>query len=77
MPDEEAPVPAPDPGTPCPECGRLVGGDSGVSPSKHMIYCLHVDPMSDRDLRGKYGPQAAAGNEHARRVLYLLSLEGS
>ena len=58
----------------CLECGKVMGGQSGIDPYKHMLRCLHVEP----DSLGRIREQAeGARSENGRRILHILNhIEG-
>ena len=58
----------------CQECGKVIAGNSGIDPYKHMLRCLHVEP----DNLGRIREQAeGARNEIVRRILAILDhIEG-
>lgn len=59
----------------CQECGKVIAGNSGIDPYKHMLKCLHVEP----DNLGRIREQAeGARNENGRRILHILNhIEGT
>ena len=59
----------------CQECGKVLSGNSGIDPYKHMLRCLHVEP----DSLGRIREQAeGARNENGRRILAILNhIEGA
>lgn len=54
----------------CPECGTPVGGNTGVSPYKHMVACLHVPPMPPELIRSWLSGKPEAYSERVLALLY-------
>ena len=59
----------------CPECGRLVGTDHGVSPWKHAVYCLNVPYGPIEQAIGNHKAAAGAGNPRSARIVALAEME--
>ncbi len=53
----------------CRECGTALGGDTGKSPYKHMLHCLHVEPDNLERIREIAERE---WGERGRRVVHIL-----
>lgn len=53
----------------CLECRTDLGGDTGKSPYKHMLHCLHVEPDALENLRES---ARLEWGERGKRVIHIL-----
>ena len=61
----------------CPECGKLVEGNTGVGGYGHLLVCMHVADLGIDGLRQLYGNGSSLHNQRVKDTLDLLSPVGS
>ena len=57
----------------CPECGKLVEGNTGVEGYGHLLVCMHVSDRGIEGLRQLYGNRASLHDQRVAETLDLLS----
>ena len=61
----------------CPECGKLVEGNTGVGGYGHLLVCMHVADRGVEGLRQLYGSGSSLHDQRVVESLDLLSPVGS
>jgi len=61
----------------CPECGKLVEGNTGVEGYGHLLVCMHVADRGVEGLRQLYGSGSSLHDQRVVEALALLSPVGS